>query len=193
MENNVKNILIVGVGGQGTLLASKLMGKAFIEQGFDVKVSEVHGMSQRGGSVVTYVRYGDKVFSPLVEKGEADIIISFEQLEAARWLPYLKPGGVLITSTQRIDPMPVIMGNAAYPEDILPSIEAKGVKVVAVDAMDLAVQAGSTKSVNVVLLGVAARFLGLEKALWPDVIRSTVPPKTVAVNEKAFELGYAAG
>ena len=192
MENNVTNILIVGVGGQGTLLASKLMGKAFIEQGFDVKVSEVHGMSQRGGSVVTYVRYGDKVYSSLVEKGEADIIISFEQLEAARWLPYLKPGGVLITSTQRIDPMPVIMGNAAYPEDILPSIEKKGVKVVAVDAMALAMEAGSPKAVNVVLLGVAARFLGLDKALWPDVIRSTVPPKTVAVNEKAFELGYAA-
>ena len=192
MENTVKNILIVGVGGQGTLLASKLMGKAFIEQGFDVKVSEVHGMSQRGGSVVTYVRYGDKVYSPLVEKGEADIIISFEQLEAARWLPYLKPGGVLITSTQRIDPMPVIMGNAQYPENILPAIEEKGVKVVAVDALDLAMQAGSAKAVNVVLLGVAARFLGLDKELWPDVIRSTVPPKTVAVNEKAFELGYAA-
>ena len=192
MDNNVKNILIVGVGGQGTLLASKLMGKAFLEQGFDVKVSEVHGMSQRGGSVVTYVRYGDKVYSSLVEKGEADIIISFEQLEAARWLPYLKPGGVLITSTQRIDPMPVIMGSAVYPEDILPSIEAKGVKVVAVDAMDLAVQAGSAKAVNMVLLGVAARFLGLEKELWPDVIRSTVPPKTVTSNEKAFELGYTA-
>ena len=192
MENMVKNILIVGVGGQGTLLASKLMGKAFIEQGYDVKVSEVHGMSQRGGSVVTYVRYGDKVYSPLVEKGEADIIISFEQLEAARWLPFLKPGGVLITSTQRIDPMPVIMGNAQYPEDILPAIEGKGVKVVAVDALDLAMQAGSAKAVNVVLLGVAARFLGLDKELWPDVIRSTVPPKTVTVNEKAFELGYTA-
>lgn len=112
MSDAVKNILIVGVGGQGTLLASKLMGKVFTDQGFDVKVSEVHGMSQRGGSVVTYVRYGDKVYSSVIEKGEADIILAFEQLEAARWLPFLKPGGVLIASTQRIDPMPVIMGAA---------------------------------------------------------------------------------
>ena len=192
MANAVKNILIVGVGGQGTLLASKLMGKVFMEQGDDVKVSEVHGMSQRGGSVVTYVRYGDKVHSSVIEKGEADIILAFEQLEAARWLPFLKPGGVLITSTQRIDPMPVIMGKAVYPEDILPALEAKGVQVTAVDALDLALKAGSPKAVNVVLLGVTARYLGLDKALWPEAIRTTVPPKTIAVNEKAFELGYAA-
>ena len=128
MSDAVKNILIVGVGGQGTLLASKLMGKVFTDQGFDVKVSEVHGMSQRGGSVVTYVRYGDKVYSSVIEKGEADIILAFEQLEAARWLPFLKPGGVLIASTQRIDPMPVIMGAASYPENILPSIRDKGVR-----------------------------------------------------------------
>ena len=130
MSESVKNILIVGVGGQGTLLASKLMGKVFTDQGFDVKVSEVHGMSQRGGSVVTYVRYGDKVYSSVIEKGEADIILAFEQLEAARWLPFLKPGGVLIASTQRIDPMPVIMGTASYPESILPSIQEKGVQVI---------------------------------------------------------------
>jgi indolepyruvate ferredoxin oxidoreductase beta subunit len=192
MTNNVKNILIVGVGGQGTLLASKLMGKAFVGQGFDVKVSEVHGMSQRGGSVVTYVRYGEKVYSPVIEKGEADIIISFEQLESARWLPFLKPGGILIANTQRIDPMPVIMGNAVYPENILSAIEAKGEKVIAVDALSLAEQAGSPKATNVVLLGVAAHFLGFDKELWLDVIRTTVPAKTIAVNEKAFELGYAA-
>lgn len=124
MENTVKNILIVGVGGQGTLLASKLMGKAFMERGYDVKVSEVHGMSQRGGSVVTYVRYGDKVYSSLIEKGEADILISFEQLEAARWLSWLKPDGILITSTQQIDPMPVIMGSAEYPDGILEEIRS---------------------------------------------------------------------
>ena len=112
---NTYSVMIVGVGGQGTLLASKLMGKCFMEMGFDVKVSEVHGMSQRGGSVVTYVRYGEKVYSPVIEKGEADIIISFEQLESARWLPYLKKGGVLISSTQRIDPMPVIMGRQHTP------------------------------------------------------------------------------
>ena len=191
-QSNVKNIMIVGVGGQGTLLASKLMGKAFVEKGFDVKVSEVHGMSQRGGSVVTYVRYGDKVYSSLVEKGEADIIIAFEQLEAARWLPYLKPDGILITSTQAIDPMSVVVGNAEYPQDILPSIRAMGVQVIDVDALGLAMEAGSAKATNVVLLGLAAHYLGFDKEMWVDVIRSTVPPKTVAVNEKAFELGYNA-
>lgn len=188
--SNVKNIMIVGVGGQGTLLASKLMGKAFIEKGFDVKVSEVHGMSQRGGSVVTYVRYGDKVYSPLIEKGEADIIIAFEQLEAARWLPFLKPGGIMITNTQCIDPMPVIMGNAVYPKNILSAIREKGVQVIAVDALNLAEQAGSAKSVNVVLLGITARFLGFEENMWREVIRSIVPPKTIDVNEKAFDLGF---
>ena len=129
-----KNILIVGVGGQGTLLASKLMGNCFVKEGYDVKVSEVHGMSQRGGSVVTYVRYGEKVYSPVIEKGEADIIISFEQLESARWLPYLKKGGVLISSTQKIDPMPVIMGKATYPEEILNKLQEKDIKLVALDS-----------------------------------------------------------
>ena len=191
-QSNVKNIMIVGVGGQGTLLASKLMGKAFVEKGFDVKVSEVHGMSQRGGSVVTYVRYGDKVYSSLVEKGEADLIIAFEQLEAARWLPYLKPDGILITSTQAIDPMPVVMGNAEYPQGILPAIREMGVKVIEADALPVAVQAGSAKATNVVLLGLAAHYLGFDKEMWVDVIRSTVPPKTIEVNERAFELGYGA-
>ena len=189
---SVKNILIVGVGGQGTLLASKLLGAAFVEQGYDVKVSEVHGMSQRGGSVVTYVRYGDKVHSSLIEKGEADIVLSFEQLEAARWLPYLKPGGVLITNSQRIDPMPVIMGKAVYPENILPAIAAKGVQIKAVDAKALALEAGNVKAANVVLLGLTARYLGLDKAIWMDILRATVPPKTVAGTEMACELGYAA-
>ncbi len=189
---SVKNILIVGVGGQGTLLASKLMGKCFQEEGYDVKVSEVHGMSQRGGSVVTYVRYGEKVYSPVIEKGEADIIISFEQLESARWLPYLKKGGVLISSTQRIDPMPVIMGKADYPDDILNKIREKDVKLVEVDALDLAIRAGTPKCANVVLLGAAVRFLGIDKDMWIDIIKTTVPPKTVETNLKAFELGYMA-
>lgn len=192
MANTVKNILIVGVGGQGTLLASKLMGKAFLEQGYDIKVSEVHGMSQRGGSVVTYVRYGDKVYSSVIEKGEADLVLSFEQLEAARWLPYLKPGGVMITSTQQIDPMPVVMGTAQYPDGLLTAIRDKGVKLTAVDALALAMEAGSTKATNVVLLGVAARALGFDKEQWTEVIRTTVPPKTVDVNLKAFALGYDA-
>ncbi len=187
-----KNILIVGVGGQGTLLASKLMGKCFLQEGYDVKVSEVHGMSQRGGSVVTYVRYGEKVYSPVIEKGEADIIISFEQLESARWLPWLKKDGVLISSTQKIDPMPVIMGKAEYPENILGKIEEKGVKLVSIDALELALSAGTAKCANIVLLGAAAAYLGIGKEMWIDIIRSTVPPKTIETNLKAFELGYNA-
>lgn len=187
-----KNILIVGVGGQGTLLASKLMGKYFTEKGYDVKVSEVHGMSQRGGSVVTYVRYGEKVFSSVIEKGEADIILSFEQLEGARWLPYLKKGGVLITGTQKIDPMPVIMGKASYPENILEKLSEKGVKVIPVDALTLALEAGSAKSANVVLLGAAVKLLGIDKDEFAEIVRSSVPPKTVEANLKAFESGYRA-
>ncbi len=187
-----KNILIVGVGGQGTLLASKLMGNCFVKEGYDVKVSEVHGMSQRGGSVVTYVRYGEKVYSPVIEKGEADIIISFEQLESARWLPYLKKGGVLISSTQKIDPMPVIMGKATYPEEILNKLQEKDIKLVALDALSLAIEAGTPKCVNIVLLGAAVQFLGIDKEMWVDIIRSTVPPKTIDINLKAFELGYNA-
>ena len=190
--SDTKNILIVGVGGQGTLLASKLLGKCFLEKGYDVKVSEVHGMSQRGGSVVTYVRYGKEVFSPVIDKGEADMIISFEQLEAARWLPYLKKGGVLITNTQQLNPMPVIMGTAEYPENIIDKIKAEGVNVIAVDALDLAVKAGSVKATNVVLLGVAARELGFGIDVWLDIIEKTVPQKTIELNKEAFITGYNA-
>ena len=185
-----KNILIVGVGGQGTLLASKVMGKVFLDSGYDVKVSEVHGMSQRGGSVVTYVRYGDEVYSTLIDKGEADILLSFEALEAARWLPYLKKDGVVITNTQRLNPMSVVMGKATYPDDILEKIKAAGVNPVEADALALAEEAGSAKSVNVVLLGIAAKHIGLDKQLWRDAVKSTVPPKTVDMNVAAFEKGY---
>ena len=185
-----KNILIVGVGGQGTLLASKVMGKVFLDSGYDVKVSEVHGMSQRGGSVVTYVRYGDEVYSTLIDKGEADILLSFEALEAARWLPYLKNDGVVITNTQRLNPMSVVMGKATYPDDILEKIKAAGVNPVEADALALAEEAGSAKSVNVVLLGIAAKHIGLDKQLWLDAVKSTVPPKTVDMNVAAFEKGY---
>lgn len=151
-----KSIMIVGVGGQGSLLASRLLGNVLLAQGFDVKVSEVHGMSQRGGSVVTYVKYGDKVYSPVIEQGEADAVISFEQLEAARWLPYLKKGGHLITSTQKIDPMPVITGAMEYPEDIIKKISDLGVDITAVDALKLAEEAGNSKASNVVLMGVVS-------------------------------------
>ncbi|MGI6715672.1 MAG: indolepyruvate oxidoreductase subunit beta [Eubacteriales bacterium] len=184
------NIIIAGVGGQGTLLASKLMGKVFLEQGFDIKVSEVHGMSQRGGSVVTYVRYGEKVNSTVIEKGEADMIISFELLEAARWIPYLKPSGVIITNTQKINPMPVITGQAKYPENILEKIKDSGLKTISLNALGLARQAGNARSVNLVLLGVAARFLGLDREIWEEAIKTTVPPKTIEINLRAFDLGY---
>lgn len=191
--SNVKNILIVGVGGQGTLLASRLLGNNMLNSGYDVKVSEVHGMSQRGGSVVTYVRYGDEVSSPIIEKGEADLILAFEQLEAARFLPWLKKGGTMIINTQQIDPMPVIMGNAEYPQNILESLREKNVNVIAVDALSIAENAGSSKAVNVVLIGVMAKSLGFDKEQWLQTVRDNVPAKFVELNEKAFLMGYDAG
>ena len=184
-----KNIMIVGVGGQGSLLASKLLGHLLLEQGYDVKVSEVHGMSQRGGSVVTYVRYGDCVHSPVIDRGEADYIVSFEQLEAARWLPYLKPDGQIVTSTQRIDPMPVITGAAAYPEDLVEKIKAAGAKVDALDCLSLAEKAGSSKAVNIVLLGRLSNYFGVDESHWISAIEAVVPPKFLELNKKAFELG----
>ena len=186
-----KNVMIVGVGGQGSLLASKLLGKLLIEQGYDVKVSEVHGMSQRGGSVVTYVRFGEKVYSPLICEGEADYLISFEKLEAARYAPCLKKGGRIVTNTQQIDPMPVIVGKAEYPEAVLAELENKGVRVDAIDALSLAQKAGSSKAVNIVLLGHLARsFEGISKEAWIKAIEETVAPRFIALNLEAFRLGY---
>ena len=190
--SDTMNILIVGVGGQGTLLASRILGDAMMHQGYDVKVSEVHGMSQRGGSVVTYVRWGDKVASPVIETGEADILLAFEQLEAARFLPYVKEGGAVVTSTQKIDPMPVVTGQMEYPQGLLEAIEAKGEKVLAVDALGLAEEAGSQKAVNVVLIGAMAKRLGGEKTDWLAALERCVPPKFLEMNQKAFELGYQA-
>ena len=187
-----RSILIVGVGGQGTLLASRLLGRALLAEGYDVKISEVHGMSQRGGSVVTYVKYGDKVDSPIITEGEADIILSFEQLEAARWLPMLKVGGKIVTNTQKMDPMPVINGVAKYPENILGALEAAGADVTAVDALAIATEAGSSKAVNVALIGVMAASTDIPVATWKQVIEETVPPKFKELNLHAFDLGYAA-
>ena len=187
-----KSVMIVGVGGQGSLLASRLLGNVLIAQGYDVKVSEVHGMSQRGGSVITYVKYGDKVYSPVVEKGEADAVISFEILEAARALPYLKKGGTIVTSTQQIDPMPVITGAAEYPADLEQKIRDKGVKLVAVDALSLAEQAGSAKASNVVLMGVLSTIMDYPEEKWQEAIEKCVPPKFLELNKKAFELGKSA-
>jgi len=189
MSNNTKNIMIVGVGGQGTLLASRILGNALLSAGYDVKVSEVHGMSQRGGSVVTYVKYGEDVASPVICKGEADIILSFEALEAARWLPYLKKDGVLITSTQQINPMPVITGAAQYPENIVEKIREKGVNIIALDAQKLAKEAGNEKSANVVLIGAATKYLGVSAELMEETVKNSVPAKFLDVNVRAYEAG----
>lgn len=184
-----KSIMIVGVGGQGSLLASRLLGNILLGAGYDVKVSEVHGMSQRGGSVVTYVKYGEKVYSPVVNEGEADIVISFELCEGARALPYLKRDGKLIVNTQQIDPMPVITGAAEYPQDIVEKLEAAGADVFAFDALTLAEQAGSAKATNVVLIGAMSNILPFSEEEWNQVIEKTVPPKFLQLNKTAFALG----
>jgi len=185
----VTNIVIVGVGGQGTLLASRVIGNVTTMEGYDVKVSEVHGMSQRGGSVITYVRFGDKVNSPIVSEGEADIVLAFENLEALRGTNYVKEGGKLIVNKQEIAPMPVITGTAQYPENIIDKISEK-CDVIAVDALTLAKQAGNAKATNVVLLGVLAKHSSIEKGKWIKSLESTVPPKFLDINLKAFEYGY---
>ena len=184
-----KNIMIVGVGGQGALLASKTLGQVLLDAGYDIKVSEVHGMSQRGGSVVTYVRYGDKVFSPIIEKGTADIILAFELLEAYRAMPYLKKGGTMIVNTQEIDPMPVITGAMEYPQNIK-EILSGSVNTVFADALSLAEKAGNFKAVNVVLIGIMAKNTDIPYEKWVETIKTTVPPKFLDINLKAFELGY---
>ena len=186
-----RDIILSGVGGQGILSIAAVIGRAALEDGLHIKQAEVHGMSQRGGSVVTYVRYGEKVYSPILEEGEADYILSFEQLETARFLPYLKKSGTIISNTQTIDPMPVITGMKEYPQGIMEALADKGVKLVQADALTLAEEAGSVKAVNVVLIGVMAKHLGLEKQVWLDTIKETVPAKFVEMNLRAFELGYA--
>ena len=187
-----KNVMIVGVGGQGSLLASKLLGKLLLNKGYDIKVSEVHGMSQRGGSVVTYVRFGDKVYSPVIDKGQADFIVSFEELEAARWTEYLKPGGKIITNTQKISPMPVIIGAAEYPQDLLEQMKAKNLDVDAIDALSLAEIAGSSKAVNIVLMGRLSKYFDIPAEEWLAAIEESVPPKFLELNKKAFQLGLEA-
>ena len=184
-----KCIMIVGVGGQGTLLASRIMGNVLISQGHDVKVSEVHGMSQRGGSVVTYVKYGTKVYSPVIDKGEADFIVAFEKLEASRWLSYLQDGGTMIVNDQRISPMPVITGAMTYPEDILEKIKNKGAKLISTDALALAAEAGNSKSVNVVLMGLLSRSMDFPESAWQAALEAEVKAQFLELNKKAFELG----
>lgn len=186
----VKSIMIVGVGGQGTLLASKLIGAVLVGAGYDVKVSEVHGMSQRGGSVVTYVRYGEAVCSPVIEAGGADIILAFEKLEAARYLNCLKKGGLMIMNDHRIDPMPVITGAAEYPADIPGQLQAAPIDFVSCSAFELARKAGGVKSANVVLIGLLARHMEFGKEAWQEAIKATVPEKFLEMNLAAFDLGY---
>lgn len=189
---STKSIMIVGVGGQGTLLASRIIGNALIGQGYDVKMSEVHGMAQRGGSVVTYVKYGEKVHSPIIEKAGADMILAFEELEAARWIQYLREDGILIMNSQKINPMPVITGAAEYPDGITASLEKMVSNCIALDALSLAKKAGTKKAVNVVLIGVMAKAAGYDKKLWLEALGNTVPPRFLEMNLKAFELGYNA-
>ena len=184
-----KSIMIVGVGGQGSLLASKLLGRLLLTRGYDIKVSEVHGMSQRGGSVVTYVRYGDKVYSPVIDKGQADCIVSFELLEAARWTEYLKPGGKIIVNTQQINPMPVIIGATQYPENLVDKMKNAGIDVDAFDALSLAEQAGSSKAVNIVLMGHLSRNFDFTEEEWLTALEQSVAPKFLELNKKAFALG----
>ena len=187
-----QNIMIVGVGGQGSLLASKLLGRLLLTKGYDIKVSEVHGMSQRGGSVVTYVRFGEKVYSPGIDKGEADYIVSFELLEAARWTEYLRPEGRIVTNTQQVNPMPVIIGAAQYPEDLAAKMQAEGINVDAIDALKLAEEAGSSKAVNIVLMGHLSRNFDFTLDEWMDAIEKSVPAKFLELNKKAFLLGREA-
>ena len=192
MTVKTKNIMIVGVGGQGSLLASKLLGRLLLTKGYDIKVSEVHGMSQRGGSVVTYVRFGDKVYSPIIDKGEADYIVSFELLEAARWTAYLKPDGKIVTNTQQINPMPVITGAQAYPAELVAKLQAAGIAVDAFDALALAEKAGSSKAVNIVLMGHLSRNFDFTLEEWMDAIEQSVPSKFLELNKQAFLLGREA-
>ncbi len=187
------NILIVGVGGQGTLLASVLLGKLALEEGYDVKLAEVHGMAQRGGSVVTHVRISEEqVYSPLIEEGGADVIIAFEELEAYRWISYLKKDGAIFVNAQQIKPMPVILGAAEYPEDAVGFLEEHANKVVCLDALGIAEGCGSAKAVNTVLLGAVARELPFSKESWLKQIEETVKPKFIDLNKEAFEKGYQA-
>ena len=184
-----KNIMIVGVGGQGTLLTSRILGGLALEAGYDVKLSEVHGMAQRGGSVVTFVRYGEEVAEPIVEEGQADVLIAFERLEALRYAHFLKPDGALVVNDWRIDPMPVVIGAAQYPENIIENLE-KEHKVYAVNATEEAKKLGNSRTFNLIVLGVAAQHMDFTKEQWFEVIEKTVPPKTIEINKKAFEVGY---
>ncbi|MBQ9744093.1 MAG: indolepyruvate oxidoreductase subunit beta [Clostridia bacterium] len=183
------NIMVVGVGGQGTLLTSRIIGKTALNAGWDVKLSEVHGMAQRGGSVVTFVRYGKKVYEPVCEEGSVDILISFERLEALRYAHFLKPDGVMIVNDTRIDPMTVVIGAMKYPEGILEGL-GKEHKLYTIDGGAIAKELGNSKVLNTVVLGLAAKHIGFSEEEWLETLKATVPQKTIDINVKAFKAGY---
>ena len=184
-----KNIMIVGVGGQGTLLTSRILGGITLDAGYDVKLSEVHGMAQRGGSVVTFVRYGEKVAEPIVEQGQADVLIAFEKLEALRYAHFLKKDGVLIINDQQIEPITVVTGAAQYPENIIENLEQEHT-VYKINAMEEAKKLGNSKLFNIFVLGMAAKHMDFSKEAWLTVIEKTVPQKTVEINQRAFLIGF---
>ena len=184
-----KNIMIVGVGGQGTLLTSRILGGITLAAGYDVKLSEVHGMAQRGGSVVTFVRYGEKVAEPIVEQGQADVLIAFETLEALRYAHFLKKDGVLIINDQRIEPITVVTGAAQYPENIIENLEQEHT-VYKINAMEEAKKLGNSKAFIIIVLGMAAKHMDFSKEAWLTVIEKTVPQKTVEINQRAFLIGF---
>lgn len=183
-----KNIMIVGVGGQGTLLTSRILGGVILDSGYDVKLSEVHGMAQRGGSVVTFVRYGEKVYEPIVEEGNADILIAFERLEALRYAHFLKPDGVMIVNNQRIDPMPVVIKKERYPENIIAELRKRH-NLILVDALEEARKIGNLKVFNVIILGLVSKYMEIENDIWIKQIKELVPEYSIEENLKAFQLG----
>ena len=189
--NDVKSILLVGVGGQGTILASKILTQGLIENGYDVKMSEVHGMSQRSGSVSTQVRFGTKVYSPIIGEGTADILVSFEEMEAARYAHFLKKDGKAVVNTYRIPSMPILTGTRDYPVDIIGMLRQR-VSTMALDATGIAEKVGNPKSANVVLLGALVKAMGLTDIDWDPIIAKTVKPAFIDVNRKAFAAGMAA-
>lgn len=193
MASKAMNILIVGVGGQGTLLTSRILAQVAVQLGYDVKVSEIHGMAQRGGSVVSQVRYGEKIYSPIISKGDADIILAFEKLEAARWLDYLKADGMVIINDDRVDPLPVMSGKLKYPDDIDQRIAQLVEKTMVVDASSIAIECGNVRAANVVLVGILAAVIGLPEAEVEKAIHAMVPPKALDINVKAFKQGHTIG
>lgn len=189
MANTITNILIAGVGGQGTLLTSRIIAEVAVDMGFDVKVTEVHGMAQRGGSVISEVRYGEKVYSPIIAKGDADVLLAFEKLEAARWLDYVKPDGIVIINEERVDPLPVMSGKMKYPEDIAERIMALNARTTVADASKTAIECGNVRAANVVLVGILSKVMNLPSDKVEAAIRKLVPAKALDVNLKAFQRG----